>query len=88
MLERIRAFDRAKGGGVAVARVNKGYSLFSAETGAPIARLRPTGTGDEVEILWRRRGRWGAIGDFGGLAMTLDKALDHIARDPLFWSRT
>lgn len=58
MLARIRAFDRAKGGGVAVERASKGYSLFSVATGAAIARLRPTGNGDEVEILWWRHGRW------------------------------
>jgi hypothetical protein len=55
MLERIRAFNRTRGGGVVAERVNKGYSLFSAATGAPIARLRPTGTGDEVEVFWWRR---------------------------------
>jgi len=70
MLARIRAFDRAKGGGVAVERASKGYSLFSVETGAPIARLRPTGSDDEVEILWWRHGRWGSIGDFGGGGFT------------------
>jgi len=86
MLARIRAFDRARGGGVAVERANKGYSLFSVATGAPLARLRQTGRDDEVEILWWRRGRWGAIGDFGGLRMPLDDALAHIADDPLFWS--
>jgi hypothetical protein len=86
MLERIRAFDRAQGGGVAVERAKGGYSLFSTATGAPIARLRPTGRGDEVEILWWRRGRWATIGDFGGLTMPLDKALTHITREPLFWS--
>jgi len=50
MLERIHAFDEIRGGGVLVTRANKGYSLFSAASGAPIARLRPTGTGDEVEV--------------------------------------
>jgi hypothetical protein len=84
MLERIVAFDRARGGGVE--RVNKGYSLFSARTGVPVARLRPTGATDQVEILWWRRGKWGTIGDFGGLTLPLDKALDHIANEPLFWS--
>ena len=54
LLERILTFDRARGGGVAIERVNRGYSLFSAETGTPIARLRPTGRADEVEILWWR----------------------------------
>ena len=87
MLARIRAFDRAKGGGVAVERASKGYSLFSVATGAAIARLRPTGNNDEVEILWWRHGRWGSIGDFGGLIMPLDQALDHIVSDPLFWSQ-
>ena len=61
MLARIRAFDRARGGGVAVERANKGYSLFSVATGAPLARLRPTGKDDEVEILWWRHGRWVSI---------------------------
>ena len=88
MLERSLAFDGGKSGSVAVVRVRGGYSLFSAASGAPIARLRPTGRGEEVEILWWRRGRWGSIGDFGGLTMPLDKALDHIAKDPLFRSWT
>lgn len=86
MLERILAFDRARGGGVVVERVNKGYSLFGARTGVPVARLRPTGAADQVEILWWRRSKWGTIGDFGGLTLPLDKALDHIANEPLFWS--
>ena len=37
MLARIRAFDRARGGGVAVERANKGYSLFSVATGFHVA---------------------------------------------------
>ncbi len=86
LLERIRAFDQSRGGGVVVARVNKGYSLFSAGTGRPIARLRPTGRGDEVEVLWWRRGKWGRIGGFGGRVMPLDQALTYVAETPLFWS--
>ena len=85
MLERIRAFDRTRGGGVVVERVNKGYSLFSAATGAPIARLRPTGTGDEVEIFWWRRERWASFGAFGRLTLPLDRALDCVASEPAFW---
>lgn len=52
ILERIQAFDCGRGGGAAVQRVNRGCSLSSAATGAPIARLRPTGQGDAVEVLW------------------------------------
>jgi hypothetical protein len=83
MLERILAFERARGGGIVAERVRRGYSLLRAASGDPIARLRPTGRGDEVEILWWHRRRWGSIGDFGGLIMPLDKALEHIASDPL-----
>ncbi len=85
MLERIRAFDEIRGGGVLVKRANKGYSLFSAASGAPIARLRPTGTGDEVEVLWWRRERWAPFGAFGRLVLPLDQALDCIASEPAFW---
>jgi hypothetical protein len=87
ILERIRAFDCRRGGGVAVQRLNRGCSLSSAATGVPIARLRPTGQGDAVEVLWWHRGRWTAIGDFGGVILPLDQALDYIANEPLFWSR-
>jgi hypothetical protein len=51
-----------------------GYSLFSVATGVAIARLRPTGNNDKVEILWWRHDRWASIGDFGGLLMPLDQA--------------
>ncbi len=76
----------AKGGGVLVARVNKGYSLFSAATGAPIARLRPTGRGEEVEVLWWRRERWAPFGAFGRLTLPLDQALDCVASETAFWT--
>jgi hypothetical protein len=88
ILQRIQAFDRERGGGVAVQCVNRGYSLFSAATQAPIARLRVTGQGDVVEVLWWCRGRWATIGDFGGVVLPLDQALDYIANQPLFWSQT
>jgi hypothetical protein len=85
MLERIRAFDRARGGGVQVERSSKGYSLFSTATGSPIARLRPTGAGDRVEILWWRRERWGPFGPFGRTVLPLNDALTLIVSEPVFW---
>ena len=85
ILQRIQAFDRSRGGGVAVRRVNRGYSLYSTATDIPIARLRPTGQADMVEVLWWRRGRWATIGDLGGIILPLDQALDYIANEPLFW---
>jgi hypothetical protein len=46
LLERIATFQPAGRGEVIVRKVARGYSLFSAGTGAPIARLRPTGEAD------------------------------------------
>jgi hypothetical protein len=62
-----------------------GYSLFSAHTGGPIARLRPTGDGDKVQVLWWNGQRWGAAGPFGIATMPLDQALDYVASEPAFW---
>jgi hypothetical protein len=87
ILARIEAFNQAKGGGVLIRKAAGGYSLFRAGTGRPVARLRPTGKGDLVEVMWWRRERWAQIGDFGPMTMPLDEALDYIAKDPMgcFW---
>ncbi len=83
--ERIEAFNQARGGGVLVHKAGRGYSLLSERTGAPIARLRPTGDADTVQVLWWNGERWGASGPFGIVTMPLDKALDYIASEPDFW---
>ncbi len=83
VLERIKAFSEAMGGGVIIRRANKGYSLFIEEDGTPLARLRPTGNGDNVEVLWwSHREKWESIGDFGGEVLPLDDALNFVAEDP------
>lgn len=87
-LARIETFNKANGGGVILEKAAKGYSLFRADTGQPVARLRPTGKDDQVEVLWwSHRDKWDHIGDFGGMFMPLDEALDYVARDPIgcFW---
>lgn len=83
--ERIEAFNRTRGGGVLVHKTGRGYSLTSERTGAPIARLKPTGDADKVQVLWWNGQRWAASGPFGIATMTLDPALDYIASDPMFW---
>src|SRR5438094_598755 len=88
-LARIEAFDEAKGGGVVIQKAARGYSLFRADTGWPLARLRPTGQDDQVEVLWwSHRDKWQQIGDFGPMLMALDDALQYIAKDPIgcFWN--
>jgi hypothetical protein len=86
-LARIEAFNQAQGGGVMIRRAAKGYSLFREDNENPVARLRPTGKDDQVEVKWWRRGSWGQIGDFGPMLMSLDEALEFINKDPMgcFW---
>ena len=62
--DRIEAFQHAGRGEVIVRKVGRGYSLFSADTGAPIARLRPTGEADMVQVLWWSGERSDASGPF------------------------
>jgi len=86
MRARIAAFNQARGGGVAVHRAGHGYTLTSQRTGAPLARLKPTGDADKVQVFWWNGQRWGASGLFGIATMPLDAALDHIASEPHFWT--
>ncbi len=89
MLDRIVAFNRAKGGGVLIEKRSHGYSLVHEDKGRPIARLRPSGKDDLVEIMWwSHRGKWERIGSFGPMTMPLEAALKYIAKDPMgiFWS--
>jgi hypothetical protein len=47
--ERIAA-HRFPRGGVEVVRANRGYTLSSRRTGGLVARLRPIGDGDRVQV--------------------------------------
>ena len=66
MRERIAAHPWPRGG-VEVTRANRGYTLYSRRTGGPVARLRPTGKADNVQVLWWRRETWATPGDSGPL---------------------
>jgi hypothetical protein len=85
MAERIAAYPWPRGG-VEVHRVAGGYSLLSARTGAPVARLKPLSEGDRVEVLRWRRGAWGPAGPFGA-SFGIEDALAFIASEPAFWIR-
>src|SRR5215211_5494815 len=84
MRERIAAHLWPRGG-VEVIRANRGYTLYSRRTGGPVARLRPTGKADNVQVLWWRREAWATPGDFGLLTLPLDEALDFVATEGFFW---
>jgi len=81
---RIAAYPWPRGG-VEARRANRGYTLYSRRTGGPIARLRPTGQGDTVQVLWWRREAWASPGDFGPLTLPLDEALAFVATEGFFW---
>jgi hypothetical protein len=86
---RIQAFDHANGGGVGCYKEKGAYHLYLLQTQAPIARLTPTGTGDEVRLAyWSHRRKWEDIDDMGGCVLPLDQALSHIADNSLFWTWT
>ncbi|MGI4939388.1 MAG: hypothetical protein ACRYHQ_02245 [Janthinobacterium lividum] len=85
MRAHIEAFNQARGGGVAVNKAGRGCSLLSERTGAPLARLKPTGDPDKVQVFWWNGQRWAAPGPFGIPTMPLDAALDPIASEPHFW---
>jgi len=59
--------------------------VSSHDPGAPVARFRPTGDGDTVQVLWWNGERWGASDPFGIATMALDHALDYVANEPSFW---
>jgi hypothetical protein len=64
MRDRIAAYPFPCGG-VEVVRASRGYTLYSRRTDGPVAHLRPTGEGNEVQVLWWRGQAWAAPGDFG-----------------------
>lgn len=83
VLEQIAAYPWPRGG-VQARRVRGGYTLVSARTGAPVARLKPMPSGERYEVLWWRRETWGSAGPFGAV-LGLSDALAFIASEPAFW---
>ena len=85
ILKRIRACPFARGGRVLVRFRANGYSLFARRCGEPLVRLRLTGAGDDVVLLYpSHRGGWEPPGDFGAVAMPLDLALARLSTNPYF----
>ncbi len=54
VIERIAAYPWPRGG-VEAHRTRGGYTLTSARTGAPVARLKPLPSSHHIEVLWWRR---------------------------------
>src|SRR3954469_22513063 len=64
---------RCRRGPLSAERRNRGYTLYHAGSGAPVARLRPTAQGDRVEVLhwslWKEK--WTNAGPFGRTVLML-----------------
>ena len=87
IIERTESFACPRGR-LRAERRNRGYTLTHAASGAPVARLRPTGREDRVEVLywslWKER--WTNAGPFGRTVLSLDEALRFIASEDIFWA--
>jgi hypothetical protein len=58
-----------------------GYAVYWSDDRLPLAKLRPTGRDDEVEVYQWTDDRWQRITD-SGLTLGLDEALEFITDDP------
>ena len=84
-LARIEAISLRKGGGVTVTKVKNDYNLYHTATDPPIARLNPTGSNDDMRIrFWSYRKRRQDVGDFGGIILPHEQALEQIATNGVF----
>ena len=81
---------RCPRGALFAERRNRGYTLYAAASGAPVARLRSTGTDGRFEVLywslWKERLTAG--GPFGRTVLSIDDALRFIAHEDIFWVMT
>lgn len=87
IIQRIENFQ-CRRGPLAAERRNRGHTLYRAASGIPVARLRPTGQDDRVEVLywslWKER--WTSAGPFGRTILPIDDALQFIASEDIFWA--
>ncbi len=90
IIQRVAHFHSPRGALFAERR-NRGYTLFyDTRSGAPVARLRPTGSEDRFEVLywslWKER--WASTGPFGRTILPIDEALTFIVAEDVFWVMT
>jgi hypothetical protein len=85
IIQRIERF-RCSRGALFAERRNRGYTLYSAQSGALVARLRPTGSGDNFEVLYWSlwKNRWAST----RTVLSIDDALRVIAYEDIFWVMT
>jgi len=78
----IAAYFESHGIPVETRIIRGGLSVYMQARKTPITRFIPTGNDTGVEVLWySHRDKWDHIGDFGGVTMPLDKALEYVVSD-------
>jgi hypothetical protein len=89
IIQQIEDF-RCSRGALFAERRNRGYTLYDAGSGVPVARLRPTGADGRFEVLywslWKEQ--WAATGPFGRTVLSINDALQFIAYEDIFWTMT
>ena len=62
--------------------IRGGLSIYATNRKTPIARFVPCGNRGGVEVMWySHRDKWDHIGDFGGVTMPLEEALEYVVTD-------
>lgn len=79
--EQVATHFENEGLAVEVRKRKAGYAIHWADDGQPLARLRPTGSGDEFEVDWWDDSHWVPVDEYGP-ALSLDEALRLITDDP------
>jgi len=78
----IAAYFESHGIPVETRFIKDGLSIYTKARKTPIACFVPTGKGSGVEVMWfSHRDKWDHIGDFGGVTMSLDEALEYVVSD-------
>jgi hypothetical protein len=80
IIQRIECF-RCSRGTLSAERRNRSYTLCSAQSGALVARLRPTGSDERFEVLYWSlwKNRWAPTVPFERTVLSIDDALGFIA---------
>jgi hypothetical protein len=89
IIQRIERF-RCSRGSLFAERRNRGYTVYSARSGALVARLRPIGCDARFEVLYWSlwKNRWASTGPFGRTVVSIDDAPRFIAYEDIFWGMT
>ena len=89
IIQKIEQF-RCPRGVLFAERRSRGYTLYDAGSGAPVARLRPAGHEGRFAVLywslWKER--WASAGLFGRTILSVEDALQFIAHEDIFWVMT